>query len=127
GSAPVLPPAAVPSLFVAPIACPPLTPQPARARLNASGKWSRPASRLTRGVRPNSPIQITSVESSSPRSRRSVNSAAVPWSTGGIRVLSEVSSLPCVAPPDDCTSPHVTPASPSPPALPQPPPHPERP
>src|SRR5438046_2367400 len=32
--------------------CPPRTPQPARATLNACGKWSRPAVRLALGARP---------------------------------------------------------------------------
>ena len=45
---------------------PPLTPPPARATLKTLGKWSRPALGLILGVRPNSPIQTTSVLSSMP-------------------------------------------------------------
>ena len=42
------------------------TPPPARATLNTFGKWSRPALGLIFGVRPNSPIQTTSVRPSMP-------------------------------------------------------------
>ena len=59
---------------------PPLTPPPARATLKTLGKWSRPAFGLILGVRPNSPIQTTSVFSSMPcrfRSRISVRETRV--------------------------------------------------
>ena len=51
----------VPSALDAPMTWPPLTPPPARATLKTLGKWSRPALGLILGVRPNSPIQTTSV------------------------------------------------------------------
>ena len=45
---------------------PPLMPPPASTVVQAAGKWSRPALLLILGVRPNSPIQTISVESSRP-------------------------------------------------------------
>ena len=57
---------------------PPLIPPPARTVVQAAGKWSRPACGLILGVRPNSPIQTISVESSRPSLRRSSISVAQP-------------------------------------------------
>ena len=71
----------VPSVLDAPMTWPPLTPPPARATLKTLGKWSRPALGLILGVRPNSPIQTTSVWSSMPRCFRSVIRVAKPGST----------------------------------------------
>ena len=51
-------------------------PPPASTTLNTFGQWSRPAVPLIFGVRPNSLDTITSVLSSSPRSSRSLISAA---------------------------------------------------
>ena len=53
-----------------------MTPPPASTALKQYGQWSRPALALIFGVRPNSPIAMTSVESSKPRSARSLISAA---------------------------------------------------
>ena len=61
----------VPRAPVLPIAWPPLIPAPPSTADQAIGKWSRPSGLLIFGVRPNSPIQTTSVDSSRPRSRRS--------------------------------------------------------
>ena len=49
----------------------------------ALDQWSRPPRLLTLGVRPNSPSATTSVESSMPRSSRSVIRAAMVDSNGG--------------------------------------------
>ena len=46
---------------VAPMAWPIFRPPPARTTDMAPGQWSRPASLLIRGVRPNSPQTSTSV------------------------------------------------------------------
>ena len=60
-----------PSSLVAPRTTPPRTPPPASTALHAAGWWSRPSSSLILGVRPNSPMHTTSVESRSLRSPRS--------------------------------------------------------
>ena len=54
-------------LSVAPIVRPRFSPPPAMTIENACGQWSRPAIALIRGVRPNSVVSTTSVESSWPR------------------------------------------------------------
>lgn len=61
------PSTAVPSSFVAPMATPGFMPAPPTTTLQLRAQWSRPASPLIRGVRPNSPIQITAVSCSIPR------------------------------------------------------------
>jgi hypothetical protein len=61
--------------LVAPMTCPPFTPPPPRTTFEAAGKWSRPARSLMTGVRPKSPIQITSVDDRRPRPARSSMSA----------------------------------------------------
>src|SRR5262249_9561655 len=72
-----------PILSVARRTMPGLTPPPASTIENACGQWSRPAIVLIRGVRPNSVVSTTSVESSRPRSRRSAIRAANPRSRAG--------------------------------------------
>src|SRR6266852_5744483 len=67
------------------MACPPLTFAPTIHMLIAPGLWSRPTPRCEIGMRPNSPCQITSVESSRPRAFKSVTKPAIGTST----------SLPC--------------------------------
>ena len=52
---------------------------------------SRPPSRLITGERPNSPIMMMSVSSSSPRRSRSMTSVASAWSTCGRSGLSPFS------------------------------------
>src|SRR5262249_32668940 len=63
-----------PSFPVEPITCPCLSPPPARHSDSTTGQWSRPSVLPCVpifGVRPNSPIAITSTSSSVPRWRRS--------------------------------------------------------
>ena len=90
---------------------PPLTPPPARATLKTRGKWSRPALGLIFGVRPNSPIQTTSVRSSIPAAFRSATSDAKAGSTWPASLATR--SLFCwwVSQPLERTSTNVTPAS----------------
>ncbi len=57
-------------------------------RLNALRLWSRPFPRCEIGKRPNSPVQRTMVESSSPRCFKSRINAAVGTSTCGQRASS---------------------------------------
>ena len=59
-----------------PYTVPRLMPPPAITMLNTLGQWSRPAVPLIFGVRPNSVVTHTSVESSSLRRSRSRISAA---------------------------------------------------
>ena len=72
---------------------PPLIPPPARTVVQAAGKWSRPACGLILGVRPNSPIQTISVESSSPRLRRSSIRAAQAGSSTCAELLDRLEVL----------------------------------
>ena len=58
---------AVPRSSVAPKTAPPGMPPPARSTAIDRAQWSRPAAALTRGVRPNSPPQSTTVSPSRPR------------------------------------------------------------
>ena len=55
---------------------PPLTPPPAIQLVNPCGLWSRPLPLSDIGIRPNSPPQMTSVLSSSPRRFRSLSRPA---------------------------------------------------
>jgi len=73
-------PAFLPSL-VLPITCPVFSPPPAHIVLQALLKCPLPSP----GVRPNSPIQITSVSSSIPRTLRSEINVAMPASIHGAR------------------------------------------
>ena len=77
----------MPSAPVLPMTWPPLIPPPANTVVQAAGKWSRPAWALIFGVRPNSPIQTISVESSSPRLRRSSISVAHAGSSTSLSFL----------------------------------------
>ena len=63
------------------------------------------------GVRPNSPIQITSVLSSSPRSFRSVTSAAIAESTCSELFFTRAKLSWCVSHPPSTTSTNGTPTS----------------
>src|SRR5437660_291192 len=58
-------------------------PPPARAIEKTWPQWSRPPPALMRGVRPNSPIQSTSVSSSRPHWARSSSKAEKHSSIGG--------------------------------------------
>ena len=57
---------------LAPMTWPPRMPPPASSALQTPGQWSRPPAALSFGVRPNSPVATTSVESSRPRAREVV-------------------------------------------------------
>ena len=59
-------------------------PPPARTTLKTLGQWSRPASLLIFGVRPNSLETMTTVRLSRPVRSRSRIRAANAWSNGGI-------------------------------------------
>ena len=85
--------AANPFTSVAPTTCPPGVRPPANSTLIAFDQWSRPASLLICGVRPNSPKASTSVLSSSPRWCRSSTSADTLLSQFGSRVLSDSNSF----------------------------------
>ncbi len=71
-----------------PWAWPRFTPPPAMTRLKTFGQWSRPPVLLSFGVRPNSLVTRTRVESRSFRSSRSVMSCAKARSKAGSRCLS---------------------------------------
>ena len=58
-------------------------PPPASSANIACGQWSRPALGLIFGVRPNSPVTNTEVESSKPRCDRFVSRADRPSSSSG--------------------------------------------
>ena len=75
-------------------------PPPASHIVNAFGWWSRPSAIApsTIGVRPNSPPQITSVSSSSPRCLRSVISAAQAWSVSQAVLLDVLRQLAVLIP-----------------------------
>jgi len=60
---------------------PGLTPPPASQVVKPKGLWSRPFPPWAKGVRPNSPVQTTSVSSRRPSFFRSVMRAAIGWST----------------------------------------------
>ncbi len=76
------------------MAWPIFRPPPAYRIDMAPGQWSRPASLLIFGVRPNSPNAITSTSSCRPRSYRSVTRAATAWSNFGSSLV--LSSLEVV-------------------------------
>ncbi len=67
--------------------------------VQAAGKWSRPACGLIFGVRPNSPIQTISVESSSPRPRRSSIRADHAGSSTSLSFLTASKFCWCVSQP----------------------------
>ena len=58
----------------------PLDPRAGQPEVKPCGLWSRPLPLSDIGIRPNSPPQMTSVSSSSPRRFRSVSSPATGWS-----------------------------------------------
>ena len=98
---------------VAPMTWPIFMPPPARTTDMAPGQWSRPASLLIRGVRPNSPQTRTSVSSHQAAvvhvSRSGPTRA---WSySGSFFVLSDSKLLACVSQPPASTVTKVTPAS----------------
>ena len=72
---------------------PPWTPPPANKTVMTGPQWSRPASLLILGVRPNSPVITTSVESSRPDSFRSSSSAETARSAGGRRFFFRVREI----------------------------------
>src|SRR5207244_4889379 len=98
-----------PSLLVRPITCPVLMPPPASTVVQALGKWSRPLLPLILGVRPNSPIQTTSVLSSSPRTRNSSSSVAQAGSSTPQRAFTPLKLFWCVSQPK--ATPPCTPLS----------------
>src|SRR6516164_9053578 len=59
-------------------------PPPASTTLNTLGQWSRPASLLILGVRPNSLETMTIVRFNRPVRSRSRINAANAWSSGGV-------------------------------------------
>src|SRR5437870_12943127 len=63
--------------------CPVFMPPQASKAQETFGQWSRPASLLMTGVRPNSPQTITETSLSSPRWCRSSTRAVTPWSSNG--------------------------------------------
>ena len=89
----------MPSAPELPMTWPPLIPPPARTVVQAAGKWSRPACGLILGVRPNSPIQTISVESSSPRARRSSIRVAQAGSSTSLSFLTASKFCWCVSQP----------------------------
>ena len=60
-----------------------IDPQPMRT-LKVWPQWSRPASLFIRGVRPNSPMATTSVDSYKPSCDQIIDSAPIARSSGGI-------------------------------------------
>ena len=75
-----------------------MTPAPANSSDAAGPQWSRPASLLIFGVRPNSPIATTSVLASRPRWSRSSISAEKPWSNSGSLRFEAVPDLRVMVP-----------------------------
>ena len=92
----------MPSALVLPMTWPPLMPPPARTVVHEVGQWSRPCCRLIFGVRPNSPIQTISVESSRPRCFRSSISVAQAGSSTSLRRRTAAKFWPCVSQPKAC-------------------------
>src|SRR5579871_5507998 len=102
---------AVPSLSVAPITWPPLTAPPPTTTDQQRAQWSRPAFWLIRGVRPNSPIQTTTVSCHIPLCTRSSTSAATALSSTGSLVLSVGKMFWWLSQPPKSTSTQTAPAS----------------
>src|SRR5262249_30316971 len=102
----------IPSLLVAPTACPPLIPPPASTAAKLLGQWSRPLRSATIfGVRPNSPIQMIVVVSSSPRSLRSAISVDHAGSSVPQRFFTWLKLSLCVSQLSSVTSTNGTPRS----------------
>src|SRR5437899_3070113 len=66
-----------------PTTWPIFNPPPASARVHKGPQWSRPASPLMRGVRPNSPVMTSRIFSLKPRSAKSWRKTLMARSSGG--------------------------------------------
>src|SRR5262249_21541046 len=92
----------VPSALVLPTTCPPLMPPPDSTVDHELAQWSRPLLPLILGVRPNSPIQTTSVVSSKPFALRSSSRVAQPGSRTELSFCTELKLSWCVSQPNTC-------------------------
>ena len=90
--------AASASRSVAPMTWPVRIPPPASRAQATCGQWSRPASLLIFGVRPNSPQTTTDTSLSRPRACRSSTRAERPWSSFGRCVAALAEVVPVAVP-----------------------------